>query len=101
MGGNERKHWLFYDSVFFFFFLPVSLDIVEYKSEKDSVINLGFLSPSGIFNILPLFFTFLPTIRESVVEHFKVNPTYSFKDISFFVYLFFIFLLVYLFIYFY
>ena len=52
-----------------------------------------------IFNILPLFFTFLPTIRGSVVEHFKVNPTYSVKDIFFFVYLSFIFLLVYLVIY--
>ena len=67
MGGNERKHWLFYDSVFFFlffffFFLPVSLDIVEHKSEKDSVINLGFLS-----------LTFRDFQHFAIIFHFSPN----------------------------
>lgn len=60
MGGNERKHWLFYDSVFFF--LPVSLDIVEHKSEKDSVINLGFLS-----------LTFRDFQHFAIIFHFSPN----------------------------
>ena len=47
---------------FFFFFLPVSLDIVEHKSEKDSVINLGFLS-----------LTFRDFQHFAIIFHFSPN----------------------------
>ena len=76
------------------------MDIFKHKSEKDSVINLGFLSLTfNDFQHFAIVFHLSPTIRGSVVEHFKVNATYSVKDIFFFVYLSFIFLLVYLVIY--
>lgn len=49
--------------------------------------NPVFLLPSVIFNILPFLFIFLPTNGGRVVEHFKINPTYSIEDFSFYVFM--------------